>query len=45
MSTDYKIIGSEYFTAIDRNALEEIVTNGSYNKELVYSSKPWFIAL
>lgn len=45
MLTDYVIIGPEYFTGIGRTAIEEIVTGGSYSKELVYSLKPWSIAL
>jgi hypothetical protein len=45
MLTEYEIVGPEYFTGIDRSTIEEIVTSGSYSKELVDSSKPWSIAL
>jgi hypothetical protein len=45
MLTEYEIIGPEYFTGIDRIELERIVANGSYSKELVFSSKIWSIAL
>lgn len=45
MNKDYDIIGSEFFTDIDKSKIDEIITLGSYNKELVYGSNAWSRAL
>ena len=45
MLIDYQIIGAEYFAGIDPIAIEQIVVSGSYNWELVNSTKEWSAAL
>jgi hypothetical protein len=45
MNRDYDIIGAEFFTDIDKSKIDEIITLGSYNKELVFGSNVWSRAL
>lgn len=45
MFPDYKIIDSAYFTGIERSAIEQIVSQGAYSRELVYNSNLWSKAL